>query len=246
MKTQLLFLVPLLSILFGCKEPVVKHKPVLQPAGAYPPHTGTGSTMPRANRQVFKQPTVRLNPKGYEKVLVFKDDFNRREFGPKWYYHGGNWRIVNGEVHSTQAKNKCLWGSFSLPENSLISLEARSMSQRGDIKFGIYGDGIALYSGYVIILGGWWNKLSVISRFDEHGPDRVTRAHPGAVTPRRKHHLVVRRLHGRIDWFVDGVPYMSYTDRQPLFGKKNDRFNFCNWAAPLFFDNLRVYALKKR
>ena len=178
-----------------------------------------------------------------QKKLVFQDDFNRAQLGPDYKFQGGDWQIKDDAVHSTKALNKCLWLQKPLPADAVVELEAASMSPRGDVKFTVFADGAEHETGYTLILGGWFNTISVIARSDEHGADRKERQHKGAVTPGRRHKFEMRRIGGRIDWFVDGAAYLSYDDPKPFRGAGHDRFAFCNWESPVFFDNLRVYEI---
>lgn len=154
--------------------------------------------------------------------------------------------LRDGAVHSPRARNKCLWLNKPIPADTLLSLEAWSRSTRGDIKFTVFGDGVEHETGYTLIMGGWFNQISIIARMDEHGRDRKERRDPRAVTPGRKYRFEMRRLGGRIEWYVDGRLYLTYDDAAPLRGPGHDRFAFCNWESPLYFDNLKVYALVKR
>ncbi|MBL9039252.1 MAG: hypothetical protein JNG84_12100, partial [Archangium sp.] len=82
---------------------------------------------------------------------------------------GGHWRLVNGELLAPGVKNNPLWLKAKLPQNVAVEFDVRSMSQEGDIKAEIFGDGSDHASGYVLIHGGWNNTQSVIARLDEHG-----------------------------------------------------------------------------
>jgi hypothetical protein len=187
-------------------------------------------------------PPAALTP-GLDKKLVFSDDFERKELGPNWSFSGGAWSIQEGRIHTTRALNKCLWLTKPIPADAVIEMDAWSMIPRGDIKFTVFGDGVEHETGYTLILGGWFNSISIIARMDEHGADRKERHDKGVVIPGRKYHFEMRRLGGRIDWLVDGQLYLTYDDPAPLRGPGHDRFAFCNWESPLYFDNLKIHEL---
>lgn len=82
---------------------------------------------------------------------------------------GGFWRVINGELFSPGVKNNPLWLKAKLPQNVAVEFDARAMTNEGDVKVEIFGDGSDHASGYVLIQGGWNNSLSIIARLDEHG-----------------------------------------------------------------------------
>jgi hypothetical protein len=174
-------------------------------------------------------------------AMPFFDDFNRVEFGSHW---SGDpvWRIQDGEVTVAGAQNRPLWLRASLPDDSVIELTARSESPDGDIKFEIYGNGRDHASGYILIFGGWKNSISCIARLDEHGADRQELARPGLVEPGRSYRMKVVRRDKVLKWYVDGKLLLDYYDSEPLRGPGHDRFAFNDWAARLFFDDLRIRA----
>jgi hypothetical protein len=178
-----------------------------------------------------------------EKKLFFADDFNRADLGPSWRFQGGTWLLKEGAVHSPIAQNKCLWLTKPVPADLSIELEAWSMSPRGDIKLTLFGDGVEHGTGYALIFGGWFNTVSVIARMDEHGSDRKERHDRGVVKPGQRYRFEVKRLGGRIEWFIDGVLYLAYDDPLPLRGPGHEHFALCNWESPVYFDNLKIFAL---
>ncbi len=82
---------------------------------------------------------------------------------------GGLWRVINGELFSPGVKNNPLWLKAKLPQNVAVDFDVRAMTNEGDAKVEIFGDGSDHASGYVLIQGGWNNSLSIIARLDEHG-----------------------------------------------------------------------------
>lgn len=179
----------------------------------------------------------------FDKKLVFQDDFDRKEIGPNYKHSGGVWQMKDNAVHTTFAQNKCLWLDRAVPDDAVIEMKAWSLSPRGDIKFTVFGDGHEHETGYTLIMGGWFNAISIIARMDEHGADRKEKHDKGSVKPGQKYHFEMARVGGRIDWYIDGKLYLSYDDANPLRGAGHDRIAFCNWECPLFFDDLRVYSL---
>jgi hypothetical protein len=94
----------------------------------------------------------------------------------------GGWTLSEGQVHSKGTQNKALWLKTPLPDKVRVEFDAVSHSPDGDIKVEIFGDGREHESGYVLIFGGWRNKINAIARLDEHGEDRKV----GAPTAARR------------------------------------------------------------
>jgi hypothetical protein len=103
-------------------------------------------------------------------TVPFRDDFGRTEVGDNYWTTGGHWRIENGELHSPGVKNNPLWLQAALPDNVAVEFDVRGVSPEGDLKWEMFGDGLNHSSGYVFVMGGWNNQLTVLSRLNEHGP----------------------------------------------------------------------------
>lgn len=177
--------------------------------------------------------------------LVFSDDFERSDLGEHWTTDHPGWRIVDGEVGSTEAKNEGLWLTEHLPERVRIEFDARSLPLEGnrpfpgDLKCEVFAEEPAHEAGYVIINGGWANRLDVIARRDEHGADRKER--PAArVEPDRTYRWAVARVDGTLYWFRDGELQMLYEDADPVRGPY---FGFNNWETNVRYDDLKIYRL---
>ena len=52
----------------------------------------------------------------------------------------------------------------------------------------------------------------------------------------------IEKKGGALSWYIDGEPYMTYSDADPLHGKGNNRLAFGNWQNRIRFDNLKVWA----
>ena len=108
-------------------------------------------------------------------VKIFEDDFNRAEIGENYANLGGDWKIEDGKLKSKKAENKNLvLKSVNLPQNAVIELTMKSNSSDIDVKFNLWGDGKPHDhgDGYTFILGGWKNRVSIISKLDEHEKKR--------------------------------------------------------------------------
>jgi hypothetical protein len=102
--------------------------------------------------------------------VPYSDDFSDPSTVARNYWTtGGHWRVVEGELLAPGVKNNPLWLKAGLPRDVVVDLDVRSESPEGDIKVEIFGDGLNHASGYVLIHGGWNNRLSIIARLDEHG-----------------------------------------------------------------------------
>ena len=103
-------------------------------------------------------------------AIPYSDDFSDPSTVSRNYWTtGGQWRVVSGELLAPGVKNNPLWLQARLPRDVAVEFDARSESPEGDMKVEIFGDGLNHASGYVLIHGGWNNRISVIARLDEHG-----------------------------------------------------------------------------
>ena len=175
---------------------------------------------------------------------IFVDDFDRAELGENWKFSGGRYELKNGKLRTTTASNAPLWLNRRLPQDVKIEFDATPLSEDIDVKCEIFGDGKNHASGYILILGGWRNKLSVIARLDEHGKDRRRKKageHKQSVT----YHWEIIRKGNLIEWFIDGKKYMEFHDSEPLSGDRHNRFAFNNWQSETLFDNLKITPFTK-
>jgi hypothetical protein len=123
-----------------------------------------------------------------------------------------------------------------------------SKSQAGDIKIELWGDGESFATekgaytstGYVFIFGGWHNSLSVLCRMQEHDQGRKAERADVRVQPGRTYHWTVTRRGGTIDWKIDGQPFLSWTDPEPLAGTGHEYLGINDWEAAVTFDNLSI------
>jgi len=178
--------------------------------------------------------------------LLFSDDFDRSELGENYKIQGGDWKIRDGALVSTTAKNRNLvLSGVELPENAVIELAMMSRSDAVDVKFNLWGDG-EIHDhgdGYSFIMGGWNNRISVISKLDEHEKGRSESRKK--LEKSHTYHSKVIRLSKDIYWFVDGELFLKYNDSEPL--KTADGFNrlsFGNWKSDVTFDDLKIYEIK--
>lgn len=122
---------------------------------------------------VFQLPLIARALRGQQPVTVsipYSDDFSDPQTVRKNFWStGGLWRVINGELYSPGVKNNPLWLQGSLPRDVAVEFDVRPMGLEGDVKVEIFGDGLNHASGYVLIHGGWNNRMSIIARLDEHG-----------------------------------------------------------------------------
>ncbi|RMG10702.1 MAG: hypothetical protein D6729_19155 [Deltaproteobacteria bacterium] len=177
-------------------------------------------------------------------TVPFEDDFDREEVGEmySWFFDAEGPRIDSGWLCLGGVKNNPVWLKVPLPRDVRIRFLARSTRRTGDIKFEVFGNGRDHESGYVVILGGWNNTISVLARRDEHGADRKERR-DFKVEPGRTYAIRLERRGGRIQVFVDDVLLFDWEDPEPLVGPGHDRFGFSAWETPLCFDELRIEPL---
>ena len=179
------------------------------------------------------------------------DDFQREGLGPDWLDTGGGYRISGGKLLAHNGYNHPAWLKKPLPRNVAIDVDVQSNSPAGDIKVELFGDGHSfdpdrggyVSTGYVLIFGGWHNSLSVICRNNEHDEGRkVTRTEP-RVVPGQTYPFSITRQDGRIDWKIDGAPFLAWTDPAPLGGPEHAFFAVNDWEADVSFDNLSIKPL---
>lgn len=182
-------------------------------------------------------------------ALPFSDDFERSAVGEQWFPSGGDWKLREGSVYTTFSNNMPLFLNVDLPDEVVVEVDVFSETDDVDAKIELMTDGRTHQSGYVFILGGWTNTISVIARLDEHGTDRVEKK-PTAVRGKRWYRWRVEKRAAQRDgasghlltWLIDGEPYMEFFDRAPLHGPGHRRLGFGNWQNRLRFDNLKIWA----
>lgn len=176
----------------------------------------------------------------------FHDDFERVELGDAWLNTGASYAVRNGMLRIKGARNKPLWLRRTLPRDVRVQFDVRSMSEDGDIKVELFGDGASkaettsyTATSYVVIFGGWGNTLNVIARMNEHGSDRVV-GPPHKVVVGKTYHMKIERRGATLTAWIDEHKLGTMTDPKPLEGPGHDHFAFNNWQAELWFDNLKV------
>jgi hypothetical protein len=178
----------------------------------------------------------------------FSDTFDRTDLGPAWRDTGDAARIVAGALTVRNAYNHPTWLRKRLPRDAIIDVDVQSNSPAGDIKVELFGDGSSfdpdrggyVSTGYVLIFGGWHNSLSVICRQNEHDEGRKAARSDQPVQMGRRYHFTVTRKAGAIDWRIDGAPFLSWVDPQPLAGPGHEYFAVNDWEAEVTFDNLAI------
>lgn len=171
-------------------------------------------------------------------TLVFSDDFEREKVGPSWS-ENPRWTIKDGRLHIANDHNKGLWLLKELPDNARVEFDALSPTPEGDLKCEIFAAEPVHQAGYVLIFGGWDNRINVIARLDEHGEDRKEERERKVVQNKVHKFTIIRRGRNLV-WYLDGKHLMTYDDAQPLKGKY---FGFNDWEAPVSYDNIKVYQL---
>ncbi len=189
----------------------------------------------------------------------FTDAFDRTEIGDDYFNSGAPYRIDAGKLVFAHVHNHALWLKRVLPHDVKVELDVTGKSPDGDIKVELFGDGksfesneavrkdlIYTASGYVFIFGGWRNSRSVLVRQNEHtwqhDPGVPQRTEP-RVVPGRTYHWTITRRGGHLDWQIDGKPFLSWDDAQPLAGPGHDHFGFDGWESECVFDNLSITPL---
>ncbi len=192
---------------------------------------------------------------------ALNEDFNRPELGPDWNPTSQAWHIDEGRLCVKGARNHPAWFNRRLPKNARIEFDATPGSPDGDLKAEAWGDGHSVPAGttyddatsYIVVLGGWKNRLNVFARLNEHGSNRLElRLVPGSEDPRtapivegRSYHVEIERGDGRtVRVTVDDVLFHEFEDPSPLVGREHEHFAFNDWNVPVCFDDLLVTPLE--
>ena len=186
---------------------------------------------------------------GKKAVKIFEDSFDRAEIGENYTVQGGDWRIENGKLSSKTAKNRNLvLKSVNLPQNAVVELTMKSKSDAVDVKFNLWGDG-KIHDhgdGYTFILGGWNNRISVISKLHEHEKKRSEKRNAN-LEKGKLYKVKVVRISNKIKWFVNDELFLEYVDETPLkVGDGYSKLSFANWKSDVEFDDLKIYALEEK
>lgn len=183
---------------------------------------------------------------GKKLTLLFEDGFERKEIGQYYEKQGGHWQISDGKIHSKEAYNKNLvLKKQTLPENGVVELTLKSLSEEVDVKFNLWGDGKVHKhgDGYTAILGGWKNRISVISKQHEHEKERVEnrvrRWESG-----KEYRVKFVKYGKKLYLYVDNELFLARYDREPLSPEqKFHYFSFANWKSDVYFDDLKIWSL---
>ncbi len=189
-------------------------------------------------------------PKDEVITAPFTEDFERKELGTRWYNTGGPYRLMAGKLTVKGAYNHPLWLKKRLPRDAEITFDVTSNSDAGDIKVEAWGDGQTFArtrgaytaSSYVFIFGGWGNTTSALCRMDEHADNRKTRGDVKVVKG-QSYKFKIRRKGSKVEWYIDGKPFLEMDDPEPLTGDSHSYFGFNNWESELSFDNLTITPL---
>lgn len=172
-------------------------------------------------------------------VLDFSDNFDRKSLGKLWTSKNPSaWKIVGNRLFVSNAHNHGLWLDRLLPPRARVEFDSEAVSKAVDMKCEIFAPKPQHETGYITILGGWHNQLSIIARKDEHGKDRLAIDRVGKEN--KVYHWAIVRTGSTLYWYLDGKLFMKYPDKHPILGLY---FGFNDWEAPVYFDNLKIYRL---
>lgn len=181
--------------------------------------------------------------------------------GPNWtQMRTTAWKVENGRLCGQGAHNHTVWLNRTLPVNARIEYDAYALTEDGDLKSEVWGDGHSYATGtsytnatsYLAILGGWKNTIHALARLSEHGTDRKEiHVDKDSDDPRQRsvvhnqlYQVKVERNDGKtVHFSVNGVEYLSWTDPAPLSGQGHDHFGFNEWESKVCFDNVKITPL---
>ena len=173
------------------------------------------------------------------------DNFDRDRVGPGWRDTGGGYGLVNGELAVRGAKGHPLWFRRRLPADVMIELDARAVSDDGALEIQLFGDGKATdpadndcsSSGYTLL---WRGTHAAICREREAPGGHHAARGDFPVVGGRTHHYAIIRRGAEIDWKVDGLAMLRWTDPHPLGGAGHDHFAITGHGTEAFFDELAI------
>jgi hypothetical protein len=182
--------------------------------------------------------------------------------GPNWLTttRSNAWRVENGRLCGENAHNHGVWLNKTLPVNARIEFDAYALTENGDLKAEVWGDGhsyataqsYTMATSYLAILGGWHNQIHALARLNEHGTDRKEiHVDKDSDDPRQRavvrgqlYQFKIERTDGKtVKVAVNGIDYFSFVDAAPLIGQGHDHFGFNEWEAKVCFDNVKVTPL---
>jgi hypothetical protein len=178
---------------------------------------------------------------------AFADNFERDTLAP--LQHVASFRILPVDTVFGGGRALCTIGDHNqtlafenvvLGDNVRIDIDMWSTSPDVDMKLEVFGDGTH-QSGYIIILGGWKNTVSVIARNDEHEPTRTENR--AKLRANVRTHVTVERRGAVLTVLLDGIVWMTRTDARPLRGDRHNRLALSSWESDVCYDNLVVTPL---
>lgn len=226
------------------------------------------ATAPSIDAALASTRLTPINDAGADALLALSPDAAAERphvpnnLGPNWISTSKtpSWRVENGRLCGEGAHNHGVWLNRTLPVNARIEFDAYALSEDGDLKAEVWGDGHSYATGtsytnatsYLAILGGWHNTIHAIARLNEHGSDRKEiHVDKSSDDPRQRavvrgqlYQFKIERTDGKtVRWSVNGIEYLSWNDAAPLAGQGHDHFGFNEWEAKVCFDNVKVTPL---
>ncbi|MFN0062696.1 MAG: hypothetical protein ACKVPX_09285 [Myxococcaceae bacterium] len=171
--------------------------------------------------------------------LPYADDFDGDvKLTERYQVTGGDWRIVQGVLWSPGVRNNPLWLLAKLPRNIWLEFDAKPRVPEADVRAEMFGNGKDPLSGYRFVLSaqGPTAKPTLYRRRETdsvHGT-------PIALKPGASQTWRIERSEARIRWTINGQVVIDYTDPDPLFGQRHDRFGLSSGEHDVLFDRLRV------
>lgn len=166
---------------------------------------------------------------------------NRWRCDPRWSFFGGE--SMNGVA--------AVWNKHRFEGDVVVEVAAaiRHQQNRGpnythasDINIVICGDGESLASGYGFFYGGWGNTRSAITRNGQivASSSNIIPSRTGDIH-RRWFYLKAVRRGGQLQFYVDNVLLLEYTDPAPL---PDGQVALWTWKNGLLIARTRIAAAK--
>jgi len=164
--------------------------------------------------------------------LVFEDDFERSELGPRW---GGGTAYFSIERGALTGKGEIFLrrqfpGDQRLEYTGWVNAD---QAEPCDLSAVLCSTSGTLDYGYFLGFGSEYNTMN---KFVRRGKIGTTLRSP-LIVPGRKHHVVCQRLEGRLTWWVDGKKVFEHDDPEPLKGPRVGLYLF----HPGRIDDVKVF-----
>jgi len=181
----------------------------------------------------------RRKPRERDWTLVFHDQFERKELGPRWIVLHGRWSIQQGRLHGRARQVGAVRLKYHAPNDVRIEYDVRCGPTRPgrDVGccFGFNGDNLGF--GY---RAGFGSNGKENTFLDRKGVTMraTTKTHR---RPRRIHHFLIDRIGRTVRVYVDEQKVLEFEDDEVLRGPEHGGIALFLYGNEAVFDNVKIY-----